>query len=301
MRPPRILLYVDAVARYGSIRKAAAALHIASSALNRRILGLEEETGSMLFERMPRGVRPTAAGEVFLTYVRAALADLTLVNARLEQLRGLVRGQVQIAAVESVAGDLLPASVARFQTAHPRVRFDIRIGVPKDLLAALIDDQVDLMLTHDPTRDPNIRIVTTAPQTLCALMIPDHPLASANGLRLRDCLGYPIALGDSTLAGRKLIEQVLAQASFRIEPALVSNSVEAMKAFARLNRGVCFQFRNPGGGSIPPGDMVAVPLYDPPLAQAQLLLATRRGRVLPIAAAAFVEQLDATLRSPWSA
>lgn len=301
MRPPRILVYVDAVARHGSIRKAAEVLHIASSALNRRILDLEQEIGSMLFERMPRGVRPTAAGELFITYVRDALADLNLVNSRIEQLRGLVRGRVQIAAVESVAGDLLLAEVARFQAAHPRVRFDIRIGAPKDLLAALIDDQVDLILTHDPTPDPNIRVVATAPQALCALMVADHPLANSGELRLRDCLGYPIALGDSTLAGRKLIEQVLAQASFQIEPALVSNSVEAMKALSRLNRGVCFQFRNPGRGPIPPGDMIAIPLCDPPLAQAQLLLATRRDRVLPIAAATFVEQLDATLRSLRSA
>jgi DNA-binding transcriptional LysR family regulator len=296
-RPPRILLYVDAVARHGSIRKAADALHIASSALNRRILDLEHEIGSMLFERMPRGVRPTAAGELYIGYVRDALAEFDLVNSRIEQLRGLVRGRVGIAAVESVAGDLLPAEVVKFQAAHPRVRFDIRIGVPKDLLTALIDYEVDLILTHDPTPDPNIRIVTTAPRALCALMVTDHPLAASPSLRLRDCHGYPIALGDSTLAGRMLIEQVLAQASFRIEPALVSNSVEAMKAFSRLNRGICFQFRARGRGLVSPGDMVAVPLVDPPLAHAQLLLATRRDRVLPIAAATFVEQLDTTLRS----
>jgi len=208
-----------------------------------------------------------------------------------------VRGRVQIAAVESVAGDLLPAEVVKFQASHPRVRFDIRIGVPRDLLTALIDYEVDLILTHDPTPDPAIRIVTSAPQSLCALMVADHPLASSTSLRLRDCHGYPIALGHSSLAGRMLIERALAQTSFRIEAGLVSNSVEAMKAFARLNRGICFQFRNPGRGVVPPGDMVAVPLFDPPLARAQLLLATRRDRVLPIAAAAFVEQLEATLRS----
>ncbi len=297
VRAPRILTYVDAVARHGSIRKAADVLHIASSALNRRILDLEQELGSPLFERMPRGVRPTAAGELYISYVRDALSEFELVNSRLEQLRGMVRGRVRVAAVESVAGDLLPSEVVRFQTLHPRVRFDIRIGVPRDLLAALIDYEVDLILTHDPTPDPNIRIVTSAPRALCALMVADHPLANSPSLRLRDCHGYPISLGDSTLAGRMLIEQVLAQASFRIEPALVSNSVEAMKAFSRLNLGICFQFRNAARGPVPPGDMVAVPLSDPPLAHAQLLLATRRDRVLPIAAASFVEQLDARLRS----
>ena len=79
---------------------------------------------------------------------------------------------------------------------------------------------------------------------------------------MRDCLAYPLALGDATLAGRALIEQVLAQASFDLDPRLVSNSVETMKAFARMNRGVCFQFRKPGKAIIPPGDMIALPLTD---------------------------------------
>ena len=82
---------------------------------------------------------------------------------------------------------------------------------------------------------------------------------------------------------------------FDLDPRLVSNSVEAMKAFARMNRGVCFQFRKLGKASVPPGDMVALPLVDAPLLQAKLILATRRGRVLPIAAAAFVESLRAEL------
>ncbi len=122
-------------------------------------------------------------------------------------------------------------------------------------------------------------------------MVADHPLATRSGLHLRDCLAYPLALGDPTLAGRALIEQVLAQTSFDLVPRLVSNSVETMQAFARMNRGVCFQFRGAGKRLLPPGDMVAVPLIDPPLLQAKLILATRRGRVLPIAAASFVELL----------
>ncbi len=295
LRPPRLLIYVDAVARHGSIRKAADALNVASSALNRQILDLELDLGSALFERLPRGVRLTAAGEVFLAYTRQAISELKAVESQVEQLRGLVRGQVGIAAVESVAGELLPSVITQFQAEHPNVRFNVRIGVPGELVAALVADQVDLILTHYPPPRKNVAIVAAAEQALCALMVRDHPLATRSDLRLRDCLAYPLALGDATLAGRALIEQVLAQASFDLDPRLISNSVETMKAFARMNRGVCFQFRRPGKAFIPPGDMIALPLVDLPLLQARLILATRRGRVLPIAAASFVELLKTTL------
>jgi DNA-binding transcriptional LysR family regulator len=297
LRPPRLLIYVDAVARHGSIRKAADALNVASSALNRQILDLETDLGAALFERLPRGVRLTAVGEVFLAYARQAISELKAVASQVEELRGLVRGQVGVAAVESVAGDFLPAAITRFQAAHPNVRFNVRIGVPEALAAALAADQVDLILTLSPPPKKHAAIAAAGAQALCALMACDHPLADRDELRLRDCLAYPLALGDSTLAGRALIEQVLAQASFELDPRLVSNSVETMKAFARINRGVCFQFRKPGKALIPPGDMIAVPLIDAPLQQAKLYLATRRGRVLPVAAATFVELLKAALAS----
>jgi DNA-binding transcriptional LysR family regulator len=295
LRPPRLLLYVDAVARHGSIRKAADALNVASSALNRQILDLESNLGTALFERLSRGVRLTAAGEVFLAYARQAISELKAVESQVEQLRGLVRGQVGIAAVESVATELLPAAIIKFQAEHPNVRFNVRIGVPEELASVLIADQVDMILTHYPPPRKHVAVVATADQALCVLMIRDHPLARRSDLRLRDCLAYPLALGDASLAGRALIEQVLAQASFELDPRLVSNSVEAMKAFARMNRGICFQFRKPGEAVVPPGDMVALPLVDPPLLQAKLILATRRGRVLPIAAATFVEQLKTAM------
>ena len=152
LRPPRVLTYVDAVARFGSIRKAAEALNIASSALNRQILDLETDLGAPLFERLPRGVRLTSAGEAFLVYARLVISELKAVESRIEQLRGLVRGQVSVAAAESVAGELLPSAITEFQATHPYVRFHVRIGAPEELVEALAADQVDLILTHDVPR-----------------------------------------------------------------------------------------------------------------------------------------------------
>jgi len=64
----------------------------------------------------------TAAGEVFLAYARQAISELKAVESQIEQLRGLVRGQVSVAAVESVAGDLLPSAITRFQATRASAR-----------------------------------------------------------------------------------------------------------------------------------------------------------------------------------
>ena len=134
LRPPRLLTYVDAVARHGSIRKAADALSVASSALNRQILDLETDLGRRCLNAC-RAASVTAAGEVFLAYARQAISELKAVESQVEQLRGFVRGQVGVAAVESVAGELLPSAITRIQAEHPNVRFHVRIGAPEDLVS----------------------------------------------------------------------------------------------------------------------------------------------------------------------
>lgn len=288
--PPRIFTYVDAVARHGSIRKAASTLHIVSSALNRRILDLEEELGAALFERLPRGVRPTAAGELYLAYIRRSIRDLEHVGAQIDGLKRLLRGRVRLAVAESVTGYMLPTAIAQFQALHPDVAFHVWIDGPKGLTDALATDAADLILTHDPADRPEVSVIASAHQPLCALVAQAHPLAGRSSVRLRDCVAYPIALPDGTLAARGLIDKALIRASFKLEPSLVSNSVELTKTFAKQSQAVCFQFRI--AGKPDPSGLRAIPLTDPGFAQATLALAARRGRVLPVAAAAFADLLE---------
>ena len=73
----RKLQYLDEIARSGSIRKAADRLNVSSSAINRQILALEEEFGVPLCERLPRGLRLTAAGELCIELVRDGLKDFS--------------------------------------------------------------------------------------------------------------------------------------------------------------------------------------------------------------------------------
>jgi DNA-binding transcriptional LysR family regulator len=83
----RILTYLDEVARSGSIRKAAARLNVASTAINRQIIALEEEMGQRLFDRIPRRLRLTAAGEVLIEHVRDTLKAFERTKARLDALK----------------------------------------------------------------------------------------------------------------------------------------------------------------------------------------------------------------------
>ena len=76
----RVLTYVDEVARQGSIRAAADKLNVAASAISRQIKSLEEDLGTPIFNRAPRSLTLTAAGEILLVHIRETLREMVQVH-----------------------------------------------------------------------------------------------------------------------------------------------------------------------------------------------------------------------------
>lgn len=124
----RFLRYVDEIARCGSIRAAADRLHVAPSAVNRRLQDMELELDAPLFERLPRGMRLTAAGEMFIAYVRARQVELEQVRSRIEDLKGLRRGTVKLITSQGLAPSFVPQAIASFRQRHPLVEFQVQVG-----------------------------------------------------------------------------------------------------------------------------------------------------------------------------
>lgn len=295
LHPPRLYVYLDAVARAGSIRKAAEALHVASTALNRKILDAEEDLGTPLFERLPRGVRLTAAGEVMLSFVRRSLSELESATSQVEQLRGLMRGEVRLGCAESVGTDIVPRIVAGWQARHPGVQFHLQVGGTQSLMAALMQDEVELVVAHDPPPPPQVKLLADMAQPLHVMMRPDHPLASHRSLRLADCQAYPVALGDISFGSRRLLDTHIARSRLKLRTVVQSSSVETIKAFARHGDALCFQFEAGTRRDCALGELVSLPLTDAALAGSRLQLVARAGRTLPVAALTFAEALRQAL------
>jgi DNA-binding transcriptional LysR family regulator len=118
----RLLNYLDEVARSGSIRKAAERMNVAPSAISRQILTFEEELGTPVFQRRPKKLVLTAAGEVLIRHIRGTLKDLDRVQTQIEELKGLRRGEITVAVMSGLAANLVPRCVVEFQKSNPRVK-----------------------------------------------------------------------------------------------------------------------------------------------------------------------------------
>ena len=296
MRHLRILNYVDEVARTGSIRKAAARLHVTASAVNRRIIDLEQELGAQLLERKPRGVRLTAAGEVFLRYVRQQGADVERMKSHIEDLRGLRRGTVRIACSQALAFDFLPRAIAAYRRRYPDVSFEVRVLDHERATAALADYAVDLILVFRPPRLATLQTLVKVEQRLIALMAQDHPLAAQRTIRLRDCAAHPIALADRGFGGRQLLDDACARANIRLRIVAESNSFELLRSL--ISHGGLISFQIEIGTEFPDGSgLVRRTIDGRDIPRADLVFGQLRDRNLPVASAVFAEQLTRTLET----
>ena len=123
------------------------------------------------------------------------------------------------------------------------------------------------------------------------MLRPDHPLADRTSLRLADCQGYPVALGDHSFGSRRLLDALVVRSRLQLDVALEASSVQTLKEFTRQTGAISFQFQIGTLREHRNGELVSIPLVDRSLGGSLLVLGSREGRMLPIAALAFQEAL----------
>ncbi len=286
--------YVEAIAKAGSIRKAAETLAITSTALNRRVLALEAELGVPVFERLPRGVRLSTAGELLLAHVRAQKSEFDKLKSQIADLAGERRGHVAIACSQALVPYFLPEQIAEYRAEHPRVTFSVSVRDREVAEEALVDLSADIALIFEPARLREVQVIAAVPQPVHGVMAAGHPLATRQLLRLRDCADYPLALPSQRFGVRHLWDQAVLNSSLPLDIALESDSFEFLRNYPGHEQVIGFQIpiglpQDNGAG------IVARPVDPRDLPAGRLYLCQLRNRALPVAAAKFAGQVEGAL------
>ena len=295
MRHLRYFHYMDAVARKGSIRAAAEKLHITPSALDRRVQDIEDELEAPLFQRHARGMHLTPAGEIFIAYVRRHLADTARVESQIQGLKALRKGHVSVIASQALGLQFLPQRVVGFRELFPGISFSLTIGDRDEALKALASYEADLALVVSPRSLAEIEPLAIVEQPILALMDREHPLASADELRLSDCLQYPLVIPDAELGTGEVLNRALQKRNVEPNLAARTNSFELMRALLTETDSIGFQVAI--GIAEPQGNnrLVAIPVVSRDLAPIPIVCAQLKGRHLSVAAARFADDLNRQL------
>ncbi len=124
----RFAHYFIAVARYGSLRRAAEQLHISASAINRQILQAEEAFGTPLFERLSEGLRMTTAGELLYDNLLRWQKEFRQTRQKFDELQGMKRGSVSVGMVQALAEGGFAAALAEIIASWPWLELDLQVA-----------------------------------------------------------------------------------------------------------------------------------------------------------------------------
>ncbi|TVP69415.1 MAG: LysR family transcriptional regulator [Rhodobacteraceae bacterium] len=296
MRYQTILHYIEAAARYGSIRRAAEELALTPSAMNRRIQAFEAELGEKVFERLPQGVRLNPAGELLLFSARKQIAEMDRLRSQIADLSGMRRGHVSVACSQALAPYFLPAQVMEYNAQYPHVTFNISVSDRGAAEHALADFSADFALIFGATHLPEVEVVLQAQQVLHVIMARDHPLAEQDCVRLRDALHYPLALPTKAFAGRQMLDLAMARSSVPHRLLLESDSFEFLKSIVAQSQALMVQIPI-GTPTDPDGAIVSRKLDSRDVPHGTLSVLQLRGRNLSVAAARFLDQVIRALEA----
>jgi len=189
------LIIVEEIARAGSIRGASDMLSITPSALNRRLLSLEGELDTQLFERTSNGVILNAAGEIFITHARRQLADMKSVRSKIADIKGMRRGRVVIAIDDNIATlGSFAQEIAHYQREFNGVTFVVEPTPANDIAQALIEFRADLAVQLHPTTNSHVSSLCAAPTRTFVIARKDHPALGDGPVRLYELAMFPWAL-----------------------------------------------------------------------------------------------------------
>jgi len=143
-----------AVARYGSMAKAAEHLAISQPVVSKAIAELEQVVGVRLFDRVPHGVEPTVHGLALLKRSTAIFDDLRTSVSELEFLSDPSGGELRIGCEETLATGLLPRLIDQLTQKYPRIIFDVALGDPPTLQQRdLLGRRVELAIMRTAIED----------------------------------------------------------------------------------------------------------------------------------------------------
>jgi DNA-binding transcriptional LysR family regulator len=282
--------YLVAIVDDGSFGRAALRLYVSQPTLSQQVRALEREIGGPLVERLPRGVRPTPAGEALLPAARAALAAAERARRSARMVLGLEAGELEIATVGTVALGLLPSVLRRWRARH-RARI-VRLHEHRDaplLAEAVAEGSADIGIGPRP-EEWSGPLEPLGWEELVVILPSADPLRAGQGpVRLAALSEREWVLLERGHALAQLTDRLCAAEGFTPRAAVRTAQIAAAPALAAAGL----------GPALVPVNIVAGPLrrsmrsLDPP--RARELCAFTRAEWAPLARAF----LDLIAEEPW--
>lgn len=234
-----------AVAREGHLTRAAQRLGLTQPAVSGQLARLEEELGTALFHRTPKGMELTAAGHTFLEHVERALVDLDDGVSAVAALQGVQRGSLAIGGGATATTYLLPPLLSAFHERYPGIQLYVREAGSRAVIEAVQAGELDLGVITVPEEPLPARLVVRpwVDDELVLIVPPGHPLEGRDRFRWSELAAQPLVLFEAGSAVRRRIDRAMERAGVVPEIVMELRSLESIQQMVAQRIGAAFVSR----------------------------------------------------------
>ncbi len=229
---------VYAVARHGSVTGAASALGVSQPAVSMALRSCTEAAGFPLFIRRRGRLQATSETLALLTGLERVFDGLERVNRLVDDTREGFAGTIDIAATPTLADNMLPEAVARFQEARPNIRIAVHTMDNSSVVERVRQERVDFGLTLTPLSQFEGRTIDLCTTQLICAVHPTHPLVGRRFVGPRDLKNFPLISFSRDLPLGALVEQSFQAAGIHRKISIEVTQSSVACALARAGAGV---------------------------------------------------------------
>jgi DNA-binding transcriptional LysR family regulator len=273
----------------GQIGRAAVREHIAPSAATKRIQDLEDLAGLKLLDRSPKGVVPSAAGEVFARHIRMMLSNLDDMRREIGEFTEGVRGHVAVCAPRLLITQFLGQQIGDFTRKFPLVNVEVREDSNANALRAVAAGDVDLsvFVANKELPSDTIEAVEYQHDRLVAVLPMNHPLSGRSGLDLEQLLELDFVAHHTTVITG--IQRAALGIGRELHVKYSVNTIESARSLVKAGLGITVQPESMLSME-DNAHLATVPLFGE-WARLSHYIGTPQGRSPTPAAKALIEQL----------
>jgi len=221
-----------------SFTKAAQINQVTQSAVSQTISTLERQFKALLIERSKKNFRLTPEGQVFYDYSKRILQGFDALQSKLQELEGVISGNIRIATIYSIGLHVLPPYLKRFLKDHPAVNVHVEYRRPNEVYEDVLGNVVDLGLVAYPGRDAKLETVVLAKEPMVLICHPQNPLAKGSSVKLKALVGHRFVSFEQDIPTRKAIDKILKDHDIDIEHVMEFDNIETVKRAVEIDSGV---------------------------------------------------------------
>ncbi len=230
--------YFIAVAKTGSLRKAADQLFISVSAVHRQIVLAEEELGVALFERLPSGLKLTLAGELLYADLRSWQKEFQITQKRLNEIQGIQRGSIDFGMIAALSESFVSAVMQSIVQQYPWINFKVRVLDSDRIADLVINAELDFGLILNPKHQHQLQISSFIEMPLGFVIPKQHPLAHKEKIYFSDTLEFNHIIPAEPLVIHDHVTALYKKQDFHPRHTIECNDIHMMISLLRQNLGI---------------------------------------------------------------